>query len=621
MFRPKSAPSLKTRMSLKVQQSQLNRHKSQVNYLTLSNLASGNAVKTQTWNAETTLQSSLNRLGGKSGHPKDRKPLSQLSPLYKAVRRSKTNFKNRDVPVRRKRKNKAKTKASIRHDSSRYQHKNTLLTVSKKKQHNSRINSKQNFTGVISNRKQKQFRSDSLQIEIEFQEKLRVLKEQAKHDRFGQQHKHLPQNIMSSGFYSKIFRLHEEYFGKICESDLSYGSILKLIKAEYDKQFKLAGRTDYGSSIIDSYTNEINTLKESLEKEKETNKTLENEIARLKETIMQQDHTKTLTPPSTNNVNDDIQQPQHVKGRIPYNDSPTSFPFRSSHKTPISQMKHYSGNNGSPIRSVGHGGSSVIDSSSTAKKVQAASPTELQELREEVKLLRSVLAEQNPKLWKELFASRSTASTNSVISLVAAEPEKILYKDLNMDTSVVKREDSLNGQNENLLQTPPIPELKQVAFGSSCNVNNNKNDSLSHEHLKIHQRFTSNQLGHKNHSWENIGEVEGSRLGVAVGGTKYKSTTLRNIPEGQSIASHCSSLPLTNIPEEEYLSETSRSMMTDRSIRSVLSDASSMALSPRLSFGKDLAKPSEVPSLELTRLDEFQTSDSDMDSESEKGTD
>ena len=124
----------------------------------------------------------------------------------------------------------------------------------------------------------------------------------------------------------------------------------------------------------------------------------------------------------------------------------------------------------------------------------------------------------------------------------------------------------------------------------------------------------------ENHSWENIGEVEGSRLGAAVGGTKYKSTTLRNIPEGQSIASHCSSLPLTNIPEEEYLSETSRSMMTDRSIRSVLSDASSMALSPRLSFGKDLAKPSEVPSLELTRLDEFQTSDSDIDSESGVGT-
>ena len=279
-------------------------------------------------------------------------------------------------------------------------------------------------------------------------------------------------------------------------------------------------------------------------------------------------------------------------------------------------MKQYSGNNGSPIRSVGHSGSSVIDSSSTAKKVQAASPTELQELREEVKLLRSVLSEQNPKLWKELFASRSTASTNSVISLVAAEPEKNLYKDLNMDTSVVEREDSLNGQNENLMHTPPIPALKQVDFGSSCDINNNKNDSLSHEHLKIHQRFTSNQLGHKNHSWESIGEVEGSRLGAAVGGTKYKSTPLRNIPEGQSIASHCSSLPLTNIPEEEYLSETSRSMMTDRSIRSVLSDASSMALSPRLSFGKDLAKPSEVPSLELTRLDEFQTSDSDMDSES-----
>ena len=39
----------------------------------------------------------------------------------------------------------------------------------------------------------------------QFQEKLRVLKEQAKHDRFGQQHKHLPQNIMNSGFYSKIF--------------------------------------------------------------------------------------------------------------------------------------------------------------------------------------------------------------------------------------------------------------------------------------------------------------------------------------------------------------------------------------------------------------------------------
>ena len=196
MFRPKSAPSLKTRMSLKVQQSQLNRHKSQVNYLTLSNLANGNAVNARTWNAETTLKSSLNRFGGKSCGPKDRKPLSQLSPLYKAARRSKTNLKNRDVPVRRKRKNKSKTKASNRHDSSRYQHKNKLLTVSKEKQYDGRINSKQDFTRIISNRKQKQFRSDSLQIEIEFQEKLRVLKEQAKHVRFGQRHKHLPQNIM-----------------------------------------------------------------------------------------------------------------------------------------------------------------------------------------------------------------------------------------------------------------------------------------------------------------------------------------------------------------------------------------------------------------------------------------
>ena len=91
------------------------------NYLTLSNLANGNAVNARTWNAETTLQSSLNRLGGKSCGPKDRKPLSQLSPLYKAARRSKTNLKNRDVPVRRKRKTNQRQKpatAMIRVDIS-----------------------------------------------------------------------------------------------------------------------------------------------------------------------------------------------------------------------------------------------------------------------------------------------------------------------------------------------------------------------------------------------------------------------------------------------------------------------------------------------------------------------
>ena len=61
--------------------------------------------------------------------------------------------------------------------------------------------------------------------------------------------------------------------------------------------------------------------------------------------------------------------------------------------------------------------------------------------------------------------------------------------------------------------------------------------------------------------------------------------------------------------------------MTDRSIRSVLSDASSMALSPRLNFGKELSRPSDVPSLELNHLADLkdETSESDVESTSSYG--
>ena len=93
MFRPKSAPSLKTRMALQAQQKQV--------LLSLANSNSNKEMKTQTWNADTTLPSPPQKSRSTNNLRKGKKPASQLSPLYKAVRRTKTNFTTTNV-VRKK---------------------------------------------------------------------------------------------------------------------------------------------------------------------------------------------------------------------------------------------------------------------------------------------------------------------------------------------------------------------------------------------------------------------------------------------------------------------------------------------------------------------------------------
>ena len=242
----------------------------------------------------------------------------------------------------------------------------------------------------------------------------------------------------------------------------------------------------------------------------------------------------------------------------------------------------------------------------------------MKELKEEVKLLRMVLSEQNPKAFKEIFGSGSISIVNSSIrsfDIETPENDASAYTIIRNDnnSSIHESEGNASGRS---LHTPPHSDT--INDGIYDENKNNYSNNLSQERLKLHHRFTSNTVGSYNNSWENIGELEGSRLGssgssIISGSGKYKGTPLRNIPEGQSIASHGNLLPLTNIPEEEYLSETSRSVMTDRSTRSVLSDASSMALSPRLSFGKDLTRPSNVPSLELNQLANLKSETSESD--------
>ena len=650
MFRPKSAPSLKTRMAMQAQQKQV--------LLSLANSNSNKEMKTQTWNADTTLPSPPQKSRSTNNLRKGKKPASQLSPLYKAVRRTKTNFTTTNV-VRKKR-GKGKKKLIKKQRNNNNNNRQQQQQLLQQKQHFI-INTKPptiNNVFAKSNTTKKPFRSDSLQIQIEFQEKLRILKEQAKHDRFGIEQQNIPQNINKTGFYSKIFALHEEYFGKICENDLSYGHILKLIKGEYDKQFQLAGKTDHGKKIIQNCQQELKNVNQMLKKEQNENKTLKEEISRLNEEMellqqrqqqqqqqQEQEYSKTLPLSTNNHLQHPRQQFLSQLQEHEYNGSPIPSPVRNKLKTPTNQIKRNSNNGGSnnimfsttnnSVNSEGkYDGSSIINSSlttTTAKNLDAVSPTEVKELREEVKLLRMFISEQNPKAWKEIFGSGSiTSNVGSLINSssmrsshdnIVATPENDLSNTI-LNNSHISTGSDGNGSGR-LLNTPPNRDLNDTVFIDEHKSNNN--NKLSQERLKLHHRFTSNTLSNNNNSWENIGELDGARLGSSSsgggGGGKFKSRPLLNIPEGQSIGTHGSLLPLTNIPEEEYLSETSRSVMTDRSIRSVLSDASSMALSPRLNFGKELSRPSDVPSLELNHLADLkdETSESDVESTSSYG--
>ena len=117
--------------------------------------------------------------------------------------------------------------------------------------------------------------------------------------------------------------------------------------------------------------------------------------------------------------------------------------------------------------------------------------------------------------------------------------------------------------------------------------------------------FSADKTLRRSNSWENLADIEGGRL--------FKGTPLGNIPEEKTIASLGVGTPLANIPEEESIIDTSRSLiMTDRSVRSVLSDASSMALSPRLFLAKQ-ARPLDVPSLQFSGLADLPPSESESD--------
>jgi len=615
-------------MALQAQQRQL---------LLLANNNNNKEIKTQTWNAKTTLPSPPQRSRSTNNFKKERKPISQLSPLYKSVRRTKTNFTTANITLKKKGKVKAKktiSKKKYKNIVNEKQQQQKMKNITHRNKSNENIATNNKF--ILSNKVRKQnaflpsknitnkaFRSDSLQMQIEFQEKLRKLKEQAKHDRFGIQEQNLPQNINRTGFYSKIFALHEEYFEKICENDLSYGQLLKQIKNEYDKQFRLAGKTDHGYQIVQSCQEELKNVNEMLINEKTGKKLLKEEITRIKEMLeLQKQANQTKTPPLS--LNKSIPKQRLQQREQTYNGSPIPSPLKNKLKTPTSQIKKYSneivssistGSLRSENKYTGGGSSSIINSSLTTKNIDGISLTEVKELKEEVKLLRMVLSEQNPKAYKEIFGSGSISIVNSStrsFDIETPEHDASAYTSNPNDnnSSTHRSEGNSSGR---LLHTPPHSDATNE--GIYDENKNNYSNNLSQERLKLHHRFTSNTLGSYNNSWESIGELEGSRLGssnISSSG-KYKGTPLRNIPEGQSVASHGNLLPLTNIPEEEYLSETSRSVMTDRSTRSVLSDASSMALSPRLSFGKDLTRPPDVPSLELNQLANLKSEISESD--------
>ena len=165
-------------------------------------------------------------------------------------------------------------------------------------------------------------------------------------------------------------------------------------------------------------------------------------------------------------------------------------------------------------------GSSIINSSlttTTAKNLDAVSPTEVKELREEVKLLRMFISEQNPKAWKEIFGSGSiTSNVGSLINSssmrsshdnIVATPENDLSNTI-LNNSHISTGSDGNGSGR-LLNTPPNRDLNDTVFIDEHKSNNN--NKLSQERLKLHHRFTSNTLSNNNNSWENIGELDGAR--------------------------------------------------------------------------------------------------------------
>ena len=310
----------------------------------------------------------------------------------------------------------------------------------------------------------------------------------------------------------------------MCESDQTYGCLLQIIKAEYDRQLRHLGLDAGDASIVELLQSELKELSKLYEDEKKSNRDLNERLEYLQKELNS--------------------QKEHM--------------FQSPSTTPEIMTP-------SPGPKAGEGTESS-NGKNRIKSTSYISPTEVKELREEVHLLRQFLAEQNPSL----LSDRSGTATSTPGS----------------------------GRQQLFVKTP-IEHRHDLS--NLSNLNHNSGEITGHQKLV------------RRNSWDHLGDApgDGTRL--------FKGTPLGNIPE-ENIVSPPRGVdlvlgsglnnPLCNIPEEDSGQlDTSRSQLyTDRSVRSVMSDASSMALSPRLFLGKTV-RPSDLPSLEFDKLELVPPSD------------
>lgn len=516
MYRPKSAPALR-----KVHNP---RKKTTVNFLLAGSKKRGGAGV-----IDTLMLPPRPTSNERSGALKSRKPLTQLSPLSKGVRAN-TNF---TVNSKKKKKKtvKGKGKRAVRAKPSRQKRPAQKIAHSSSAKRITHSYTAPNLHEITSKfGPGNNFRSDALQLEIAFKEKLRAFQQQESNNRFGPS----PQRL---GYYSQKFRTIEEYFDKICQVDQSYGRILKVIKKEYDEQIRQVGRTESDLSIVDELRRDMKTMAEALEVQRRNEKQNESVVKSLMKELNGYKQREMLS----------------MRGGSPAMKSPGESP---SPAPPIPQTSF--------VKSTSP---SLQTPSPSEKPVYYISPTEVSELKEEIKLLRQVISEQNPR------------------------DAEILWGGTNSD-----RSDRSGGD-----AATPSP-MQSAPAASSEKGDKPSNDPVA---PSVPGKFSADKTLRRSNSWENLADIEGGRL--------FKGTPLGNIPEEKTIASLGVGTPLANIPEEESIIDTSRSLiMTDRSVRSVLSDASSMALSPRLFLAKQ-ARPLDVPSLQFSGLADLPPSESESD--------
>jgi hypothetical protein len=490
MFRPKSAPALRKQKQTR---------QKQFNFL---QCASTKRLTNPKFSPESSEE-----LSG----PKRAMNLSKLSPLIQGVR-GKTNFiVNKNGTKKRKNLTVVNTKQHSSHKDFHVRKGPPMRPRSKQKVQTPGLST---YKVPMATRN---YRSASIDLEIEFREKIRKVKQHTENARFGP-------GPMELGIDSEIFRVHQEYFERVCESDQTYGCLLQIIKAEYDRQLKHLGWHAGDASVAELLQSELKKVSQLYEDEIKTNRVLKERLEYLQKELNSQKEHMFQSPSTTPEIKTPSPGPKAGK----WTESST-------------------GNN--RIRSTTY-----------------VSPTEVKELREEVNLLRQVLAEQNPSL----LSDRSGSATSTPGS----------------------------GRHQFFVKTP-IEHKSELNSGSN----------LSHTSGEI----TGHQKLVRRNSWDHLGDAPGD------GTRPFKGTPLGNIPE-ENIVSPSRGVdlvlgsglnnPLFKIPEEDSGQlDTSRSQLyTDRSVHSVMSDASSMALSPRLFLGKTV-RPTDLPSLEFDKLELVPPSD------------